>query len=126
MVSSAIVWSALMSPCGMAESYSRTPLALKERVRPRRLALVGKSTPSCLICSNSRVQVCIVGAGAIGGLVAVRLAASGQQVSVFARGETLAAIASRGLTLIEPDGTVITARNLKCPPTLPSSVLRTW
>ncbi|MGZ4672485.1 MAG: 2-dehydropantoate 2-reductase [Ilumatobacteraceae bacterium] len=52
------------------------------------------------------MRVCIVGAGAIGGLLAVRLALAGQQVSVLARGDNLAAIRANGLTLVEPDGVV--------------------
>jgi 2-polyprenyl-6-methoxyphenol hydroxylase-like FAD-dependent oxidoreductase len=55
------------------------------------------------------VRVCIVGAGAIGGLLATRLALTGDEVSVFARGETLAAIRDRSLTVIEPDGSVVVA-----------------
>jgi 2-dehydropantoate 2-reductase len=50
------------------------------------------------------VRVCIVGAGAIGGLVGARLARSGEHVSVVARGENLDAILRNGLTIIEPDG----------------------
>jgi len=38
------------------------------------------------------VRVCIVGAGAIGGLLAARLSLAGAEVSVLARGESLAAI----------------------------------
>jgi 2-dehydropantoate 2-reductase len=45
-------------------------------------------------------KVCIVGAGAIGGLVAVKLA-QGASVSVLARGAHLDRIATDGLTLIE-------------------------
>jgi 2-dehydropantoate 2-reductase len=48
-----------------------------------------------------------VGAGAIGGLLGVRLAVAGQQVSVLARSENLTAIRSNGLTLVEPDGSVV-------------------
>jgi 2-dehydropantoate 2-reductase len=55
------------------------------------------------------VRVCIVGAGAIGGLLAVRLAVAGQRVSVLARGENLVAIRSNGLSLVEPDGSVTLA-----------------
>ena len=55
------------------------------------------------------VRVCIVGAGAIGGLLATRLAVAGEEVSVFARGATLAAIRDTGLTLVEPDGSVVAA-----------------
>jgi 2-dehydropantoate 2-reductase len=51
------------------------------------------------------MKVCVVGAGAIGGLVAARLAAQGHQVSVVVRGPHLAAIRARGLTLREADGT---------------------
>ncbi|KQQ56163.1 2-dehydropantoate 2-reductase [Pseudomonas sp. Leaf127] len=49
-------------------------------------------------------RVCIVGAGAIGCTLAARLANSGQPVSVLARGATLAAIASHGVTLTDLDG----------------------
>lgn len=52
------------------------------------------------------MRVCIVGAGAIGGLLGTRLAIAGQQVSVLARGDNLTAIRSNGLTLVEPDGVV--------------------
>jgi 2-dehydropantoate 2-reductase len=46
------------------------------------------------------MKICVFGAGAIGGHVAARLvAASGADVSVIARGPTLAAIRSQGLTL---------------------------
>ena len=46
------------------------------------------------------MKVAIAGAGAIGGLIAARLAASGQaQVSVLARGRTLAALRQSGLRL---------------------------
>jgi 2-dehydropantoate 2-reductase len=50
------------------------------------------------------MRICIVGAGAIGGMMAVRLSASGCQVSAVARGAQLAAIHEKGLTLIEADG----------------------
>lgn len=58
------------------------------------------------------MRVCIVGAGAIGGLLGARLALSGQQVSLLARGESLAAIRSRGLRLIEPDGSTKVATDV--------------
>ena len=47
------------------------------------------------------MRICIVGAGAIGGLLAAKLARAGEEVSVVARGAQLAAIRSQGLTLIE-------------------------
>lgn len=49
-------------------------------------------------------KICIVGAGAIGGYLAVRLAKAGNQVSVIARGAQLDAIRATGLTLIDAEG----------------------
>ena len=47
------------------------------------------------------MKIGIIGAGAIGGWVGAKLAGGGHVVSVLARGETLAAIAANGLSLIE-------------------------
>ena len=47
------------------------------------------------------MRICVVGAGSIGGVLAFRLAASGHDVSVVARGAHLAAIQERGLTLVD-------------------------
>ena len=58
------------------------------------------------------MRVCVVGAGAIGGLLGARLSVAGEDVSFFARGENLAAIRSDGMKLIEPDGTVVAATDL--------------
>ena len=49
------------------------------------------------------MKICVVGAGAIGGYMAVRLAQAGHQVSVIARGPHLAAIRARGLRLVESE-----------------------
>jgi 2-dehydropantoate 2-reductase len=49
------------------------------------------------------MKICIFGAGAIGGLIAARLAASGTPVSVVARGAHLQAIQQRGLVWRERD-----------------------
>ena len=46
-------------------------------------------------------KIAIYGAGAIGGWMGVRLAASGCDVSVVARGDTLAAVRAHGLRLRE-------------------------
>ncbi|ARN83865.1 2-dehydropantoate 2-reductase [Methylocystis bryophila] len=46
------------------------------------------------------MKICVIGAGAIGGLLAARLARAGEDISVVARGAQLAAIQSRGLTLV--------------------------
>lgn len=45
------------------------------------------------------MKVCVVGAGAIGGILAARLAQAGHDVSAIARGDHLQAIQKRGLTL---------------------------
>ena len=50
------------------------------------------------------MKICIVGAGAIGGVLAAKLAGAGNEVSVVARGEHLAAIRARGLTLKDAEG----------------------
>lgn len=47
------------------------------------------------------MNICIVGAGAIGGLLAFRLSAAGHAVSVVARGAHLDAIVRNGLTLVD-------------------------
>jgi 2-dehydropantoate 2-reductase len=49
------------------------------------------------------MRICIVGAGAIGGFLGARLAASGQRVSFVARGAHLQAIRTRGLMLVTQD-----------------------
>jgi len=51
------------------------------------------------------MKVCIVGAGAIGGWMGVKLAQAGCELSVLARGATLQALRERGLTLHSPSGT---------------------
>jgi 2-dehydropantoate 2-reductase len=53
--------------------------------------------------SMSAARVCVVGAGAVGGLIAAKLAGAGTDVSVLARGAHLARIVADGLTLIEDD-----------------------
>jgi 2-dehydropantoate 2-reductase len=57
----------------------------------------------------SAAKVCVFGAGAVGGHIAVRLANSGNEVSVIARGATAAAISGRGLKLQSASGE-LTAR----------------
>lgn len=46
------------------------------------------------------MKVCIVGAGAIGGMIGVRMAAAGHDVTLIARGAHLAAIKANGLKLL--------------------------
>jgi len=50
------------------------------------------------------MKVCVFGAGAIGGHLAVRLALGGAEVSVVARGPQLAAIRQNGLKVVTADG----------------------
>jgi 2-dehydropantoate 2-reductase len=56
------------------------------------------------------MKICVVGAGAIGGLLAAKLQHAGQDVSVIARGPHLAAIRASGLKLIEEGGNEVVAR----------------
>ena len=51
-----------------------------------------------------RLKICVYGAGAIGGYLAVELALAGHDVCVIARGEHLEAIVQRGLKLITHSG----------------------
>ncbi|MBI3525012.1 MAG: 2-dehydropantoate 2-reductase [Betaproteobacteria bacterium] len=50
------------------------------------------------------MKICIVGAGAIGGLLGVKLAQAGEDVTLIARGPQLAAIRANGMKLVEEDG----------------------
>jgi 2-dehydropantoate 2-reductase len=50
------------------------------------------------------MRICVVGAGAIGGFMAVKLAAAGADVSVVIRGANLAAVRANGMKLIGEDG----------------------
>lgn len=52
------------------------------------------------------VRIAVFGAGAVGGQIAARLAASGAPVSLVARGAHLAAIRAAGLALVTEDGTI--------------------
>jgi 2-dehydropantoate 2-reductase len=53
------------------------------------------------------MKICVIGAGAIGGLLAARLADAGQEVGVVARGAHLAAIRERGLILRQEGGDIV-------------------
>ena len=56
------------------------------------------------------MRICIVGAGAIGGLLGVKLAQAGEDVTLIARGPHLAAIREHGMRLIQEDGSDIVVR----------------
>jgi 2-dehydropantoate 2-reductase len=55
------------------------------------------------------MKVVVVGAGAIGGYLGARLAASGEDVTFIARGANLAAIRERGMKLVLEDGSELVA-----------------
>lgn len=59
------------------------------------------------------MKICVVGAGAIGGYMGVKLALAGNDVTLIARGAHLEAIKKNGLKLILEDGTEQHARNVK-------------
>ena len=59
------------------------------------------------------MSIAIVGAGAIGGFLGVRLANIGEDVTFIARGANLDAIRSNGMRLIEENGSEIHVKNLK-------------
>jgi 2-dehydropantoate 2-reductase len=59
------------------------------------------------------MKFAVIGAGAIGGYLGAKLAASGEDVTVIARGANLAAIQAHGLKLIQEDGSEIQARNVR-------------
>jgi len=59
------------------------------------------------------MKIAIVGAGAIGGYLGVRLAASGEDVTFIARGPNLAAIKASGMRLRLEDGTEIHAKDVR-------------
>jgi 2-dehydropantoate 2-reductase len=50
------------------------------------------------------MKICVVGAGAIGGYLAVKLAQSGHEVSVVIRGANLEAVRKNGMKLVMEDG----------------------
>ncbi len=50
------------------------------------------------------MKICVVGAGAIGGYLAVKFARSGQDVSVVIRGANLQAVKANGMKLVMADG----------------------
>jgi 2-dehydropantoate 2-reductase len=53
---------------------------------------------------RTRVKIAIIGVGAIGGYVGIRLALAGEDVTFIARGANLEALRNRGIRLIAADG----------------------
>ncbi len=56
------------------------------------------------------MRICVVGAGAIGGLMAAKLSQAGNDVTVIDQGAHLTAIQQDGLKLIWEDGSEIVAK----------------
>jgi 2-dehydropantoate 2-reductase len=56
------------------------------------------------------MKICVVGAGAIGGMLGVKLALSGHEVTLILRGPNLEAVTQNGLRLIEENGSELLAR----------------
>lgn len=67
------------------------------------------------------MKICVVGAGAIGGLLGAKLALAGEDVTLIARGPHLEAIRANGLKLIEEDGSELIARNLRATSAIPEA-----
>jgi 2-dehydropantoate 2-reductase len=59
------------------------------------------------------MKIAIIGAGAIGGYVGVKLALAGEDVTFIVRGANLEAIRKSGMKLVEHDGTEQVARSVK-------------
>ncbi len=59
------------------------------------------------------MKICVVGAGAMGGLIGARLALAGEDVTLIARRAHLEAIKRDGLKLIMHDGGELLARDVK-------------
>ncbi|WP_457307116.1 ketopantoate reductase family protein, partial [Polaromonas sp. P5_E6] len=59
------------------------------------------------------MKIAIIGAGAIGGYVGVKLALAGEDVTFIVRGANLDAIRKKGMKLIMHDGTEHVAENVK-------------
>ena len=51
------------------------------------------------------MKIAIIGVGAIGGYVGIRLALAGEDVTFIARGASLEALRTRGIRLLNADGT---------------------
>lgn len=59
------------------------------------------------------MKICIVGAGAIGGMLGVKLALTGHAVTLILRGANLAAVQQNGLLLIEENGNELLAKPIR-------------
>lgn len=67
------------------------------------------------------MKVAIIGAGAIGGLVGVKLALAGEDVTFMVRGENLKAIQTHGMKLVHADGKEEVATNVRATNSYPEA-----
>ena len=72
------------------------------------------------------MKITIIGAGAIGGYVGVKLALAGEQVSFIVRGRNLQAIRDHGMTLVLPTARGRWRATCTPPMTTPHPARRTW
>ncbi|MBI2978379.1 MAG: hypothetical protein HYY38_06065, partial [Rhodospirillales bacterium] len=78
------------------------------------MAATAKATPKKKSATGeTTARIAVYGAGAIGGYIGVQLALAGNQVTLIARGEHLAAMKKNGLKLLI-DGEERVARNCLC------------
>lgn len=59
------------------------------------------------------MKICVVGAGAIGGMLGVKLALTGHDVTLILRGANLEAVKQNGMALIEESGNELIAQPIK-------------
>ncbi len=59
------------------------------------------------------MKICVVGAGAIGGLMGAKFALAGEDVTLIDQGTHLAAIQKNGLKLVWEDGTEHVVKTIK-------------
>ena len=59
------------------------------------------------------MKICVIGAGAIGGLLGAKLALAGEEVTVIDQGAHLEAIKKNGIKLVMHDGTEHVAKNVR-------------
>ena len=72
------------------------------------------------------MKICVIGAGAIGGLLAAKLAEAGEEVGVVARGAQLKAIREHGLVLREEDKDIVASVAASDPARTKSSPHARW
>jgi 2-dehydropantoate 2-reductase len=73
-------------------------------MRPWPLAVRFDQSAAAGIYGRNSVKIAIIGVGAIGGYVGIRLALAGEDVTFIARGANLAALRSRGIRLLSAGG----------------------